>query len=156
MKKLMVIATAVIMVACKTNDKKAVTGTAGAGGNDSNGQLSSEDKNKAINDTLNYTTIQWIDSINANLGKLVKDQSIEVSFRFKNTGTKNLIFQDVSAPCGCTIPEKPEKPFAPGEEGVIRAKFNGSGNGHITKQIHVKANTKPFTDHNLTFEGDVQ
>ena len=31
------------------------------------------------------------------------------------------------ASCGCTVPEKPEKPFAPGEEGVIKAKFDSHG-----------------------------
>ena len=91
-----------------------------------------------------------------NLGKLVKDQSIEVSFRFKNSGSKILLIESVTAQCGCTIPEKPEKPFAPGEEGIIKAKFNGSGQGTISKQIYVKANTGPSKDHTLTFTGDIQ
>lgn len=144
MKKLIVFVAAIVMIACQSSDKKA-TGT-----------LSKAQKDSAIADSTNYTTIEWIDSIHTNLGKMVKDQTIEVSYRFKNTGSKNLVFQSVSASCGCTIPEKPEKPFAPGEEGVIRAKYNGSGNGHIFKQIFVKANTKPMTDHTLTFEGDMQ
>jgi len=127
------------LIACKQQDKKSTTNNAG----------------QTSNTTADSTTIQWLDSMNTNLGKLVKDQSIEVSFRFKNTGTKNLVIQDVSASCGCTIPEKPEKPFAPGEEGVIRAKFNGSGSGHISKQVHVRANTTPQSEFALTFEGEI-
>lgn len=138
---------AVSVIACKSGDKKAVTAP---------DNLSPEEKQKVLNDTASYTSIEWIDPIIQNLGKLVKDQSIEVSFRFKNSGNKILLIESVSAQCGCTIPEKPEKPFAPGEEGIIKAKFNGSGSGTISKQIYVKANTSPSKDHTLTFTGDIQ
>lgn len=132
------------LIACKNSDKKAVEKT-----------LTQEEKEKASSDTANFTTIQWLDSTTTNLGKLTKDKSIEITYRFKNTGTKNLIIESVSAQCGCTIPEKPEKPFAPGEEGVIKAKFNGSGKGTISKQIYVMANTNPQKDHTLTFTGEI-
>ena len=135
------------LTACKSGDKKAVNAPE---------NLSPEEKQKVLNDTASYTSIEWIDPIVQNLGKLVKDQSIEVSFRFKNSGDKILLIESVSAQCGCTIPEKPEKPFAPGEEGIIKAKFNGSGQGTISKQIYVKANTSPAKDHTLTFTGDIQ
>ena len=137
--------------ACQSKDKK-VSGSISESTNSNN-----EANGQAIaDDPATLTTIQWIDSINTSLGSLVKEQSIEVSFRFKNTGNKNLVIKDVSASCGCTIPEKPQKPFAPGEEGVIRAQFNGSGSVHISKHIFVKANTKPQTDYTLTFEGDMK
>lgn len=135
---------AVSLIACKNSDKKAVEKT-----------LTQEEKEKAATDTANFTNIQWLDSTTTNLGKLTKDKSIEITYRFKNTGTKNLIIESVSAQCGCTIPEKPEKAFAPGEEGVIKAKFNGSGKGTISKQIYVMANTNPQKDHTLTFTGEI-
>lgn len=144
---------ATMLVACQGNDKKASTG---AGNGDSSMHLTDEQKKQAIADSTNFTTLEWIDPVVQDLGKLVKDQTIEITYRFKNTGTKNLVIENVSAQCGCTIPEKPEKPFAPGEEGVIKAKFNGSGQGTISKQIYVKANTSPQTDHTLTFSGVIQ
>ena len=145
MKKILIsIVIAASLIACKNSDKKAVEKT-----------LTQEEKEKAATDTANFTTIQWLDSSTTNLGKLTKDKSIEITYRFKNTGTKNLIIESVSAQCGCTIPEKPEKPFAPGEEGVIKAKFNGSGKGTISKQIYVMANTNPQKDHTLTFTGEI-
>ncbi len=130
--------------ACKSNDKKSTASP-----------LSVEEKEKAIADTANFTSIEWIDSTKKNLGKLKKDETIEISYRFKNAGTKNLVIENVTASCGCTIPEKPEQAFAPGEEGVIKAKFNGSGHGTIMKQITVTANTKPQKEHFLTFTGDL-
>ncbi len=132
------------LIACKSNDKKAVAAP-----------LTQEEKAKAANDTANFTTIQWLDSTSTNLGKLKKDNSVEITYRFKNTGTKNLIIESVTAQCGCTIPEKPEQAFAPGEEGIIKAKFNGSGSGVITKQVYVTANTNPTKSHTLTFSGEI-
>jgi len=144
MKKLLfVLAAALTLAACQNSDKKAT-----------NKPLTTEEKEKALSDSSNYTTLEWIDPTTKDLGELTRDQNIEFTYRFKNTGTKNLIIENVSAQCGCTVPEKPELPIAPGEEGVIKAKFNGKGQGMISKQIYVKANTKPTTDHTLTFTGN--
>ena len=143
-KTALILLATLLLAACKNTDKNA-TGT-----------LSEADKQKALTDSTQFTTIQWLDSTTQNLGKLVKDQSIEISFRFKNAGNKVLLIESVSAQCGCTIPEKPEKPIAPGEEGTIRAKYNGSGHGVISKQIYVRANTNPARDHTLTFTGEIQ
>ena len=132
-----------LLAACKNNDKKIEKAD----------PLSIEEKAKAMADTVNFTSIQWLDAKEKDLGKLTHDQSIELSFRFKNTGDKNLIFENVWAQCGCTIPEKPEKPVAPGEEGLIKAKFNGSGSGVINKAIYIKANIKPDANDTLHFTG---
>jgi hypothetical protein len=132
-------------LACKTNDKKVT-------------KMTAEDSAKiesAMKDTANYTTIQWLDSTYLDLGKQPEGKAIEMTFKFKNTGTKNLVIQNVTAQCGCTIPEKPEKPIAPGEEGIIKAKFNGSGHGEIRKEVYVTANTSPNPAHTLTFRAEL-
>jgi hypothetical protein len=150
----LVLFSTVVLVACKSADKKA------------NGELTADtgkvehtSKEEIIKaaaaDTLNATTIQWMDSIPLQLGKLTHDKEIEVTFRFKNTGDKNLIIENVTAGCGCTIPETPKEPFAPGQEGIIKAKYNGSGSGTISKHVTVIANTKPTKNHELTFTGEV-
>ena len=150
MKKLLILLVlATSIIACKSSDKKA-TGPAGP-----EQPLSAEDKQKAITDTLNFTTIEWLDSTYKDLGKIKQDQSVEITYRFKNTGDKNLVFDNVSAQCGCTIPEKPERAFAPGEEGVIKAKYNGSGHGQVRKEVYVTANTRPSTAHTLSFGGEI-
>ncbi|NJW55686.1 DUF1573 domain-containing protein, partial [Salinimicrobium oceani] len=35
-------------------------------------------------------------------------------FEFTNTGNVPLVITDVTSSCGCTIPEKPKDPIAPG------------------------------------------
>jgi hypothetical protein len=143
MKKLLfIIISASFIFSCQQKDKKT-----------ENSSLSQEEKEKALSDSANYTSIEWLDPKTKDLGELVKDQTIEISFRYKNSGTKNLVFENVWAQCGCTIPEKPEKPLAPGEEAVLKAKFNGTGSGVISKAIYIKANIKPDTNDTLHFTG---
>lgn len=153
-KSLIILVAAISLAACKTGDKKAGTGNGNP--SDTAAKLTPEQIAKASADSANYTTIEWIDSTVLNLGKLKKNQEVEVSYRFKNSGDKVLVVENVSAGCGCTIPEKPERPIGPGEEGVIKAKFNGSGSGTISKFITVIANTKPEKSHTLTFTGEIQ
>jgi hypothetical protein len=133
------------IIACKDNDKKIQRATP---------FYEDSLRKAALGDTANYTSIQWLDSTYLDLGKQKEGKEIEVTFRFRNTGNKNLIIENVHAPCGCTVPEKPEKPFAPGEEGLIKAKFNGSGHGQIRKDIAVTANTSPNM-HTLTFGAEM-
>jgi len=82
---------------------------------------------------------------------------VEVAFRFKNTGDKPLIIVNVSAGCGCTtIPEKPKSPFAPGEQGIIKARFDSKNMaGERRKEIFVSSNTKVKTSHILIFRVEV-
>lgn len=66
------------------------------------------------------------------------------SFEFTNTGNANLVIIDAQADCGCTVPEYPSKPIAPGQKGVIKVIFNPLYRpGAFNKVITVKSNAKP-------------
>jgi hypothetical protein len=112
---------------------------------------------KALEDSVNFTAIHWLDSTYQDLGKVEEGQVVDVAFRFKNTGDKPLIISNVSTSCGCTtIPEKPKGPFAPGEEGVIKAKFDSKNMaGERVREVFVSANTKKSTSHILLLRVDV-
>lgn len=133
------------LFACQSADKK--TG----------GEMSQEQKDKAARDSANFTTIEWLDSTVKDLGKIKEGQVVEVSYRFKNTGDKPLIIAGVTASCGCTVPEKPEKPIAPGQEDVIKAKFDSKGRpkGEARKEVFVTANTKPESSMQLSFKVEI-
>ena len=111
----------------------------------------------AMKDSANYTTIEWIDSVHTDLGKITEGQEVEVSWHFKNTGNKPLIIQAVRPGCGCTIADKPMEPIAPGETSMIKAKFNSEGQhlGVVNKQVTVLANTRGGTSHILSFSADI-
>lgn len=111
----------------------------------------------AVNDSTNYTSIQWIDSTHQQLGKVQEGQIVEISWHFKNTGSKPLIITNTSASCGCTVAEKPEAPIAPGKEGIIKAKFDSQGReGMQRKEVFVTANTTNTTNHQLSFSLEVK
>ena len=148
MKKIFIILVAGIsLLACQTHDKKTTTGT----------EIPKEERDKALKDSANFTTVEWLDSTYKDLGKVKEGQQVEISFRFKNTGTKNLVIDDVTASCGCTVPEKPQQAFAPGQEGMIKAKFDSKGKpvGEARKEVYVTANTTPSTSQALTFRVEI-
>ena len=128
------------------------------GGKDQKCEVTSETNGKDLmEDSTSYTSIQWVDSTFKDLGKVAMGQSVEVSWKFKNTGNKPLVIADVKAGCGCTVADRPNAPIAPDEEGVIKATFNSKGQspGEHHKNVTVQANTKDNTQHFLTFRAEV-
>lgn len=65
----------------------------------------------------------------------------ETVFKFTNTGDAPLIITDAKSSCGCTVPNPPKEPIAPGETGELLVNFNGQGQNQVTKTITVTANT---------------
>ena len=91
----------------------------------------------------NTTTVQLIDSA-YNFGTITEGEKVEYNYKFKNTGTNPLVIFEAHASCGCTIPEKPEKPVLPGEIGYLKVVFNSAGkHGMNEKDINVSSNASP-------------
>ncbi len=77
-------------------------------------------------------------------GEIFQGEKVSYSFRFENTGKGDLIITDVAASCGCTVPEYPQEPIKPGEEGAILVTFNsGNREGFQKKTVTVIGNTQP-------------
>lgn len=139
MKYLLVFIIAAAVLACEDIDKTK---------NAAHGQT-------AATDSTQFTTIQWIDSTK-DYGKINEGQTLDVLFRFKNTGDKPLIIRAVRPSCGCTAAEPPKEPIAPGTEGAIKASFNSQGREGINrKDLYVEANTKGTQNHVVHFDVEV-
>lgn len=77
-------------------------------------------------------------------GVIQEGETVQTTFKFKNTGKTPLIITDASATCGCTVPEYPKTPIKPGEEGEISVKFNSQGRlGMQDKIVTIKSNANP-------------
>lgn len=77
---------------------------------------------------------------------MVKEKGGPVScdFVFENAGDGNLIIYEAKAECGCTRPEFPKAPVAPGKNGVVKVTYNPLGRpGAFTKVVTVKTNGNP-------------
>ncbi|MGB5481091.1 MAG: DUF1573 domain-containing protein, partial [Eudoraea sp.] len=75
-------------------------------------------------------------------GTITQGTPQETIFKFTNAGNAPLIITNATSSCGCTVPNPPKDPIAPGETGELIVKFNGSGQNQVTKTITVTANTE--------------
>jgi hypothetical protein len=65
-----------------------------------------------------------------------KGGAVSCEFTFVNKGDGNLSITDAKAQCGCTRPEYPQAPIAPGKKGKIKVTFNPlSRPGAFTKTV---------------------
>ncbi len=73
---------------------------------------------------------------------------------FSNTGNTPLILNNVTASCGCTVPEWTHEPVQPGKTGIIKIKYNTNIVGTFVKTVIVISNAKnsPVI---LTIKGNV-
>ncbi len=62
-------------------------------------------------------------------GKVMEGTIVEHDYKFTNTGSEPLVLKKVKASCGCTVPTWPRNAIAPGESGVIHAKFDTKRRG---------------------------
>ncbi|GAB2527592.1 DUF1573 domain-containing protein [Spirosoma aerophilum] len=77
-------------------------------------------------------------------GTLTEGDTVEHVFAFTNTGEFPLIINNITASCGCTTPEWPREPVAPGAKSSVRVRFNSRGKmGQQNKTITIFANTEP-------------
>lgn len=139
----------VCLLACNVSDK----------GNAADGAPKNEGA-AALKEGAKSTTLEWLDPVEQNLGELKQGQVAEISWKFKNTGSSPLYITNVHAQCGCTTPEPPREPIAPGEVGTIKATFNSSNfSGHVTKEVYVEANNSNRNhdvDNLLVFTADIK
>ena len=74
-------------------------------------------------------------------GEMEGGTNVEHVFKFTNTGKAPLVIVDAKGSCGCTVPSYSKEPVAPGAEGELLVKFNGSGKNQVSKTVTVTANT---------------
>lgn len=88
-------------------------------------------------------------------GEVIAGEKVSYTFKFKNTGSAPLLVTQVSASCGCTVPEYSKDPVKPGKEGYINVTYNSAGkSGMESKTVTVLANTTPASK-TLTISAEV-
>ena len=100
------------------------------------------------------TTIAF-EEVSYDFGKIKEGEVVKHKFKFTNTGTNDLILENVKPSCGCTALDWPKAPIAPGKTGEIEAQFNSAGkSGPQTKYITITLNSAERLER-ITFSGDV-
>jgi hypothetical protein len=87
------------------------------------------------------TALLTFDETEHHFGDIKQGDVVEHTFTFENTGVKPLVLTNVSVTCGCTAPQWPREPIAPGEEAEIVIRFNSAGKmGKQHKAITIFSN----------------
>ena len=91
-----------------------------------------------------------------NFGTVMEGERVSHAFSFTNTGKNALVISKAIGSCGCTVPEWPKEPIAPGAKGKIDVVFNSENRlGKANKDVTVYANTEPATS-KVTLKGFVK
>ena len=70
-----------------------------------------------------------------NFGKIKHNVPVTYFFELKNISDKPLVVVNATATCGCTVPERPDKPIMPGQTGKLKVVFNAANVGPINKDV---------------------
>jgi hypothetical protein len=97
-------------------------------------------KERIVEDTLPKVPEITFKSLVHDYGNIYKNDSGVCNFEFKNTGKADLQLTNVSSSCGCTVPEWPKEPVAPGQSAIIKVSYNTANVGTINKSVFVDSN----------------
>lgn len=96
-----------------------------------------------VDPNLPKTTVEF-DKTVVDFGDITQGDQVNDVVKFTNTGNEPLIIASAKGSCGCTVPEWPKAPIAPGETGEIKIQFSSKGKkGKQTKTVTIQANTDP-------------
>ncbi len=88
-------------------------------------------------------------------GNIKYDGDPYCTFEFKNTGDEPLIISNAKGSCGCTVPEWPKEPIAPGAKGSIRVKYDTKRPGPINKSVTITSNAINEPNKVIRIKGEV-
>ena len=98
----------------------------------------------AVEPPMGPTTTITFDVVEHDFGAVEEGTRVSQVFTFTNTGDEPLILSNAKGSCGCTVPEWPKAPIAPGETASITVEFNSKGKrGKRNQKVTLTANTNP-------------
>lgn len=87
------------------------------------------------------------DTTEYDFGELTEGEVAEGVFKITNEGKVDLIITSAKATCGCTVPEWPKEPIAPGATADLKFTFNSRGRvGKQSKSITLQTNSEKVTE----------
>ncbi len=93
---------------------------------------------------LEAPTSMTFDETSFDFDTIQQGSKVTHEFSFTNAGKNPLIIVNGFGTCGCTVPEFPKEPIAPGEKKVIKVQYNSNKKaGQQNKKVILIANTQP-------------
>jgi hypothetical protein len=89
------------------------------------------------------TTIEF-EAEEYDFGTIQSGEVVTQMFTFTNTGDEPFIISNARGSCGCTVPNWPKGPIAPGEQAELEVVFNSKNKkGQRMQKITITGNTNP-------------
>ena len=77
-------------------------------------------------------------------GTVDQGEKVSHTYKFTNSGSEPLILSNAKGSCGCTVPQWPREPIAPGATGEIVVEFDSKNkSGKRNQKVTITANTEP-------------
>ena len=86
----------------------------------------------------NADSVIKVNQENHDFGKILQGKPVDYYFEVTNKTDKPLVVENTWASCGCTTPEKPTEPIAPGATAKVKVQYNASAMGTFNKQVFIK------------------
>ncbi len=77
-------------------------------------------------------------------------------FKFTNTGNEPLMISNAKGSCGCTVPEWPREPIAPGASATIKVKYDTKRVGPFGKSVTLQSNAVNEPTKTIRIKGTVE
>jgi len=71
-------------------------------------------------------------------GKIPQGTPAEFYFQITNKSDKAIVVESAQASCGCTTPEVPKEPIAPGATAKLKVSYNAANLAGFTKTVSIK------------------
>lgn len=154
------LALAVVFTACKNEGGESATeSTPETTSTESTAPTSTTNPSTEAEVPAGPTTTIEFENSTYDFGTIDEGEKVQYAYKFKNTGAEPLVISNAKGSCGCTVPNWPREPIAPGGTGEIMVEFDSKGKGKEggqkqTKRVTVTANTDPANTF-LTITGTV-
>ena len=148
---MMILGFAVFMTSCADEAKTAankVTDAAGTVASTTKDAASAAAKTvgdaaKAVVPTGPLTSMEFGEST-FDFGTVDEGEKVSHTYAFINTGKEPLIISNAKGSCGCTVPQWPKEPIAPGAKGEVTVEFNSKNKkGKRNQKVTLTSNTEP-------------
>ena len=79
-----------------------------------------------------------VNSEKHDFGKIKQNIPVTYSFELTNKTDKPVVVENTWGSCGCTTPEKPTEPIAPGATTKLKVQYNAAALGVFNKDVYIK------------------
>lgn len=85
-----------------------------------------------VDDVAKFNTDKY------DFGKIKQGVPVTTYFEITNKGDKPLVIENAFGSCGCTTPEVPKEPIAPGATAKLKVNYNAAAMNHFDKTVTIK------------------